>query len=142
MQKNKPLIHFFYQAPYQIRNATRLKKDILGIFKKEKKTLRSLNYIFCTDNYLLQINKHHLKHNNLTDIITFDLSENEETEGEIYISLDRVFENAKEFNSSKLNELKRVIFHGALHLCGYKDKKPGDIRVMRAKEDFYLNLSK
>ncbi len=96
----------------------------------------SLTYIFCDDEYLLQINQQFLNHNTLTDIITFDLSEtNTDLTGEIYISTERVMENAEKFSTSYNDELHRVIFHGALHLCGFKDKKKEDQDLMRKKED-------
>jgi rRNA maturation RNase YbeY len=98
-----------------------------------------LNYICCSDEYLLTINKQFLDHDTLTDIITFDLSETEnELIGEIYISVDRVKENATKFGVSYLNELHRVIFHGALHLCGYTDKTAADKQEMRRQEDLCL----
>jgi probable rRNA maturation factor len=96
----------------------------------------SFNYIFCTDDFLLQMNQQYLQHDTLTDIITFDLSDNEQQlTGEIYISVDRVRENAEKYSTSFMDELHRVIFHGALHLCGYKDKKDADKKVMRQKEN-------
>lgn len=107
-----------------------------------------LTYIFCSDEHLLQMNQQFLDHNTFTDIITFDLGEYEdEIEGEIYISVDRVRENAEKFAVPYDNELHRVIFHGMLHLCGFKDKKDADKKVMRAKEDecitaYYKELSK
>ena len=105
-------------------------KHISGIKKIQ------LTYIFCTDEYLLGINQQFLNHNTLTDIITFDLSEFEnELLGEIYISIDRVRENAIKFNTTIQNELHRVIFHGALHLCGFKDKKEAEQEEMRQQED-------
>lgn len=95
-----------------------------------------LNYIFCTDEYLLTINQEYLKHNTLTDIITFDLSDgNGILTGEIYISTERVADNATKFGTTSTDELHRVIFHGALHLCGFKDKKDADKKLMRQKED-------
>ncbi|PQJ09882.1 rRNA maturation RNase YbeY [Flavipsychrobacter stenotrophus] len=98
-----------------------------------------LNYICCNDEYLLTINKQFLNHDTLTDIITFDLSETDaELVGEIYISVDRVKENAAKFGVSYLNELHRVIFHGALHLCGYTDKTAADKQEMRRQEDICL----
>jgi probable rRNA maturation factor len=101
---------------------------------KSKKT--SLNYIFCNDEFLLDINKQYLNHNTLTDIITFDLSgEPAELVGEIYVSVDRVKENAVKFETTYIDELHRVIFHGALHLCGFKDKKEADQKVMRKMEN-------
>jgi probable rRNA maturation factor len=95
-----------------------------------------LTYIFCSDDRLLQMNQQFLAHDTLTDIITFDMSEHKaELEGEIYISVDRVKENAEKYNVSYQNELHRVIFHGALHLCGFKDKNEEDKKIMRQKED-------
>lgn len=98
-----------------------------------------LNYILCSDEYLLQINQQFLNHDTYTDIITFDLSETEEDlTGEIYVSVDRVKENAAKFGVEYNNELHRVIFHGALHLCGFGDKKPADKQEMRRQEDICL----
>jgi probable rRNA maturation factor len=100
-----------------------------------------LSYIFCTDEYLLEINKQFLNHDTFTDIITFDLSETSDTiEGEIYISTERVAENATVFQTSYNRELHRVIFHGALHLCGYRDKKKGEKEEMRRQEEAALKL--
>ncbi len=99
----------------------------------------SFNYIFCDDEHLLSINQQFLNHDTFTDIITFDLSESEqELVGEIYISADRVKENASKFNTSFEQELHRVIFHGALHLCGFKDKKPADKKEMTKQENACL----
>lgn len=134
-------VYFFYEkSGFRLDNRQTLKSFIEGVFKKEKKKLSSINYIFCTDKRLLEINRSYLKHDYLTDIITFDLSENTETIAEVYISVDRVKENARNNKISFKNELHRVIFHGALHLCGYKDKKRVDIAMMRQKEDQYLSL--
>jgi probable rRNA maturation factor len=100
-----------------------------------------LNYIFCTDEYLLQVNRDFLQHDYYTDIITFDLSDtSKRVSGEIYISVDRVKDNALTQGVSFTEELHRVIFHGALHLCGYKDKKPAEVKAMRSAEDKYLEL--
>lgn len=127
--------------PFVFRNKTLLKVFIDGIFKKEKKTLDSLTYVFCTDAYLLNINRSFLNHDYYTDIISFDLSENPKSIiGEIYISLDRIKDNAQKLKTGVKEETLRVIFHGALHLCGYKDKSPSDIKQMRAKENHYLSL--
>jgi len=116
-----------------------LKRMILNIFISEQKTLREINYVFCSDEYLLHINQTALNHDYYTDIITFPLSnKGEPIEAEIYISIDRVKENAKTNNTVFKNELARVIAHGSLHLCGYKDKKKRDIELMRAKESFYI----
>ena len=118
-----------------------LKQFIELLFKKEKRTLLELTYVFCSDEYLLGINKDFLQHDYYTDIITFDLSENpKQTIGEIYVSLDRIKDNAKELKTSVKEETLRVIFHGALHLCGYKDKTKPDIATMRKKEEYYIKL--
>lgn len=130
-------INFYFEQPATLRKRTALKKFIESLFKKEGKNLETLNYIFCSDKFLLQINKDYLKHNFYTDIITFDLSETKTAPciGEIYISIDRVKENARLFRLPVTQELHRVIFHGALHLCGYKDKSTRQKREMRNKED-------
>lgn len=108
--------------------------------KNLKKTQKvQLTYIFCSDEHLLGINQQFLKHNTYTDIITFDLGEyDDEVIGEIYISVDRVADNAAKFGVDYNDELHRVIFHGALHLCGYKDKTEADRKEMRRKEDLCL----
>lgn len=116
-----------------------LKKFIANLFKNEKTALSSLTYIFCSDDYLLQVNRSFLKHDFYTDVITFNFNEPKKPiEGEVYISVDRVKENAKDLKTSFKKELHRVIFHAALHLCGYKDKIKQDIILMRSKEDEYL----
>ena len=101
--------------------------------------LQSINYIFCTDKAVLEINRQFLAHDFYTDIITFDLSDSNAIQAEIYISVDRVKDNATQLGVSFKSELHRIIFHGVLHLCGYKDKKRGEIEEMRSKEGFYLN---
>jgi probable rRNA maturation factor len=102
-----------------------------------------LSYVFCTDDFLLEMNKRYLAHDTLTDIITFDLSENSlALTGDIYISAERVRENAALFGAGYQDELHRVIFHGALHLCGFKDKKDADRKIMREKENECLEKYK
>ncbi len=119
--------------------STFLDKLVHGHLKDVKKV--SLNYIFCDDEYLLQMNQQYLDHNTLTDIITFDLSESKQAlQGEIYISIERVKENAGKFEVPYHDELHRVIFHGALHLCGFKDKKAADQQIMRSNENSCLDL--
>jgi probable rRNA maturation factor len=131
---------FFVTNNVTLANRTGLKLFVQQIFKAEKKKLTKLNYIFCSDEYLLNINKTHLSHNYYTDIITFDLSESPTAiTGEIYISTDRVRDNAATLGVSIKEELHRVIFHGALHLCGYKDKMPKDEKEMRAAENRLLD---
>jgi len=133
-------VYFFYEKKgFSLRNRGTLKDFIEKIFKKEKNLLGSINYIFCSDKKLLEINKTYLKHNFYTDIISFDLSSGPKKIAEIYISVDRVRENAKSLGVSLNNELHRVIFHGTLHICGYKDKTNKDRAVMRSKEDHYLS---
>jgi len=124
-----------------ITQRTRLKAFITKLFYEEGKGLKSLQYVFCSDDYLLNINQQFLHHDTYTDIVTFDLSENaEDTIGEIYISVDRVKENSIALSVPFLTELYRVMFHGALHLCGFKDKKKSEKEEMRYKEDYYLRL--
>ena len=126
------------------KNTTLAKRSVLKAFiekaiKKEGLHIETLQYIFCSDKYILGINKSYLQHDYYTDIISFDLSETKgKLIGEVYISIDRVKDNAKTHKTSLKEELLRVIFHGALHLCGYKDKKPADIKKMRAQEDKWL----
>jgi probable rRNA maturation factor len=120
---------------------TALKLFIEQLFKKEKMPLATINYIFCSDTYLLDINQQFLKHDYYTDIITFGLHEKgSPVVAEVYISVDRVKDNAKTHGATLSNEMLRVLFHGALHLCGYKDKSRADLQTMRAKEDKYLRF--
>jgi rRNA maturation RNase YbeY len=134
---------YFHNADkvFQFPHKTVLKNFIADLFKREFQVLYELNYIFCSDEYLLQINKDYLQHDYYTDIITFDLSEEKKKIiGEIYISLDRIRDNAQSLGTSIKEESLRVIFHGALHLCGYKDKRPADKKIMRRKEDEYIAI--
>jgi rRNA maturation RNase YbeY len=100
-----------------------------------------ISIILCSDSYLLALNQKHLNHNYFTDIITFSYTEENELSGDLFISIDRVKENAVKENKSFENELERVVYHGVLHLCGYNDKSPQEITVMRSKEDYYLNYN-
>lgn len=133
-------IHFFSEEiPFKLKQSRKLKDWIKSSLEKEKHSLKSLNYVFCSDASLLQRNIQYLNHNTLTDIITFDLSEEEGViEGEIYISVDRVRENAAKYSKSFEDELHRVLIHGVLHLAGYRDKKADQKAEMRKKEDYYL----
>jgi rRNA maturation RNase YbeY len=134
-------IQFHILQKISLEERTRLKQFLITLFKKEKKALAELSYIFCSDQRLLEINRQFLQHDFYTDIITFPLSDpGQPISGEIYISVDRVRDNAIEFGSSIRKELHRVIFHGALHLCGYKDKSPRDEKLMRKMEDKCLEL--
>jgi len=139
---SKSKVCFFFQdISFPLANRTRLKQFIEALFKKEKKKLDSLNYIFTTDKSLLKINQDWLKHDSYTDIITFELSTPPSPLiGEIYISVERVRENSKTLGTTFKSEIHRVIFHGALHLCGHKDKTPPESKKMRALEDKYLKM--
>ena len=95
--------------------------------------------IFCSDTYLLELNKKHLNHDSFTDIITFSYQNNDVVSGDLFISIDRIKENAKKFGCSFEKELERVVYHGVLHLCGYNDKSSEEMREMKSKENFYLN---
>ena len=131
---------FFDNKSVSLKQRTRLKKFLLSLFKREGKRVDSINYIFCSDKRLLEINRTFLNHDFYTDIITFDLSESGQIAAEIYISLDRVRDNARIQGNTLRSELLRVMFHGALHLCGYGDKKKSETQKMRAREDHYLSL--
>jgi probable rRNA maturation factor len=131
----------FMQNGFVLSKRTGLKLFLKTIFVLEKRNLSALQYVFCSDDYLLEINQKHLAHDFYTDIITFTLSDSRKPiNAEIYISIDRVKENAFQYKTSFKHELHRVIFHGALHLCGYKDKKSADQKIMRKMEDKYLSL--
>ncbi len=118
-----------------------IKAFIELIFKKEKIALQQISYVFCSDEFLLKMNNDFLQHDYYTDIITFGLSEkNNPVEAEIYISIDRVKDNAKQLGVLYKTEMLRVLFHGALHLCGFKDKTKSEILNMRAKEERFLLL--
>ncbi|MEO5996251.1 MAG: rRNA maturation RNase YbeY [Chitinophagaceae bacterium] len=134
-------ISFHYLVvPFSFRHRKSVKEQIGKLFKSENKEFRSITYIFCSDVYLLEINKDFLKHDYYTDIITFNLAEEDEPIiGEIYISIDRVLDNSNLLHESFRRELLRVIYHGALHLCGYKDKTRKERVLMREREDLYLN---
>lgn len=132
---------FFNDVQIALRDRTVLKLFLTSLFKKEKRSIDYLNIIFCTDESLLQINQHFLNHHYYTDIITFHYaSENEPVQAELYISVDRVRENAADLGITINAELHRVIFHGCLHLCGYGDKTSQQIKKMREREDYYLRL--
>jgi probable rRNA maturation factor len=135
-----PVIHFFENGrPVPVRSRTPLKGFLIDLFRKEKKALEALNYIFCDDETLYSINKDFLQHSTYTDIITFPLSDpGDPVTADIYISVDRVRENSKVLQTPFQREIHRVIFHGALHLCGYKDKSPKEQATMRRMEEKYL----
>ena len=138
MRKKIP-VQFHFLIPCTLPNREGLKKFILSIFKKEKRILEELNIVFCNDKYLLDLNRQFLQHDFYTDILSFSLSGvNQPLIAEVYISVDRVRENAVTSRSTLKEELHRVIFHGILHFCGYKDKSGVDKKKMRLLEDKYL----
>ena len=134
------MINFTSNTNFQLRHKTVLKSWIKKVVGKEGKKMKDLSFIFCDDMELLNKNSKYLNHDTLTDILTFDYSENNNISGDIYISIDRVKENAKTYKVTFENELDRVMIHGVLHLLGYKDKNKKDQKAMREKEDFYLSL--
>lgn len=141
MAKPKSTVSFYDLMSTPLKERRKLKAFILSLFDREEKRVDTISYIFCSDEYLLKINQDYLKHDDLTDIITFDLSESTGLiKGEVYISIERVKENAQAFQIKAEQELLRVIFHGALHLCGYADKSRADKATMTKKEDEYLEL--
>ena len=137
-----PSINFFEEdIRFKLKNKTKVKQWIKATIEAEGYTLKELNYIFCSDQYLVQINQQYLDHDTYTDIVTFDNSDEDKIiVGDIFISIDRIRENAIKFNSGEVNELHRVIIHGALHLLGYQDKKAENKKIMTGKEDHYLGI--
>lgn len=135
-----PIRYFSEQVDFKIKNKRKTSIWIESIAKKEKKRIGDLTYVYCSDDYLLSLNQRFLNHNTLTDIITFDYSEAKTLSGEIYISIERVAENAEKFNVAFEDELHRVMIHGVLHLAGYNDKRPAEKALMRKKEEASLSL--
>jgi probable rRNA maturation factor len=139
MQNNKISFHYI-DVKFFFERREKIKEIILQLFRKEGKQVDTVNYIFCTDEYLFNLNVEYLDHDTYTDIITFFYSEKgQPIISDIFISIERVRENAKKFQTTFKHELMRVIFHGALHLCGYKDKTETEQAEMRQKEEAYLN---
>ena len=133
--------YYDQQVKSNLRNKRRLSTFLQEVIRQQRVEVKhvDLTYVFCHDDYLLEINQEFLNHDTLTDIITFDMSEDQENlQGEIYISVDRVKDNAEKFKVSYEQELHRVIFHGALHLCGFKDKRSSDKERMQQEEDLCL----
>lgn len=136
-----PTIGFHFLQKIDLRDRRGIKASLIGLFRAERRRLGKLEYVFCSDERLLEINRQFLQHDYYTDIITFPLSEpRQPIEAEIYISVDRVRENARQFESSVKKELLRVIFHGALHLCGHSDKTLAQQKKMRRLEEKYIAL--
>ena len=132
------MIKYFSSTDFAIKDSPRLTSWIEGVVKKESRLLEELVFNFCSDESLLKINKEFLKHDTLTDVIAFDYSASKAVSGEVFISVDRVHENAKEFDQDFNDEIRRVMIHGVLHLCGYKDKTPKDKALMSDMENRYL----
>ena len=133
------MIHFFFEDIDEIAISPGIKPWLKNLLISEGKKPGVLNYVFCSDEYLLKINREYLDHDYLTDIITFDYVKGKTVSGDIFVSLHRISENALLHDNSFDTELLRVTAHGLLHLCGYKDKTEVEISEMRSKEDFYIN---
>lgn len=137
-----PQITFFTESvTYNLKHKTKVRNWIKATIEKEGYALQELNFIFCSDDYLLSINQQYLNHDTYTDIITFDNSDEQgQIVSDIFISIDRIKENAKEYKKTTFDELCRIMIHGTLHLLGYKDKSKADKTLMTQKEDEYLAL--
>jgi len=133
-------IKFYSECDFELRNTQPIIDWIQITAKQEGKQVVEINFIFCDDEYLHKINLEFLDHDTYTDIITFDYSVGDELISEIYISVDRVKENANDYSDCFDEELQRVLIHGVLHLCGYKDKREEERVIMRKKENYYLSL--
>lgn len=133
-------IEIFFEdtKPLKLKK-TNLKNHIKYLIGNELKITGNISVVLCSDNFLLEMNRKYLQHDYFTDIITFDYVENDIISGDLFISIDRVKENSEKFKTTFLNELVRVIFHGVLHLTGYKDKTTSEEQLMRQKENFYLS---
>ena len=134
------MISFNYETDFKLPNEQEISKWISGVIKAENCKEDEINYIFCDDAYLHKLNVEFLNHDTLTDIISFDYSIGKTLQGDVFISVERVRDNAKDFKADFKNELHRVIVHGVLHYCGYKDKSDDEVKQMRSKESHYLNL--
>lgn len=133
-------IEFHYEVDFKLSLETLYSDWITRIIDCENASLGNLSYIFCDDNYLLKINQEHLKHDTLTDIITFDYTENSVISGDIFVSIDRIKENASEYEVAFDEEIHRVMSHGLLHLLGYNDKSSEEKDLMRNKENEMMEL--
>ncbi|MEP3837406.1 MAG: rRNA maturation RNase YbeY [Algibacter sp.] len=132
------MINFNYETDFKLENEAPISSWIIDTISAEDYKLEEINYVFCDDEYLHKLNVEFLNHDTLTDIISFDYSVGKIIQGDIFISVERVADNARDFGVSFDEELKRVIIHGVLHYCGYKDKTDDDAKVMRDKENLYL----
>lgn len=134
------MINFNYESEFTLENEEAIATWLSAVIASENKTEGEINYIFCDDEYLHKINVEYLNHDTLTDIISFDYTMGNEIGGDIFVSVERVLDNSKDYNTSFDEELKRVLVHGVLHYCGYKDKSEDDETVMRSKEDEKLTM--
>ena len=134
------MISFNYETDFELHNEPDFSKWLSAVILSENKKEGEINYIFCDDDYLLEINQQYLDHDTLTDIISFDYSVGNELNGDIFVSVERVKENASDFNFTFHEEIQRVLVHGILHYCGYKDKTESDELVMRSKEDEKMKM--
>jgi len=132
------MISFNYETEFNLPNDKQISEWISNTIVSEKCKIGDINYVFCDDEYLHKLNVEFLNHDTLTDIISFDYSVGKELHGDIFISIERVADNAKDFMVDFDQEMQRVIIHGILHYCGYKDKSDDDARLMREKENYYL----
>ena len=134
------MIQFFFENIDIISLPDATKNWLINLIKNEQKKVGEINYIFCDDEYLLKVNQDFLQHDYYTDVITFDYVKGKTIAGDIFVSLPRISENAETHSKDFNLELHRVLAHGILHLCGYKDKTEEEIKEMRNKEDYYLNI--
>jgi probable rRNA maturation factor len=134
------MINYNYESDFSLDNEEAISAWMTEVIESENKKEGEINYIFCDDKYLHKINLEYLNHDNLTDIISFDYTMGNQISGDIFISVERVKDNAKDFKVSFETELRRVMAHGVLHYCGYKDKGDEDERLMRAKEEEKLAM--
>ena len=132
------MISFNYETDFNLEDEVLYSSWLAEVISSENCKLGDINYVFCDDDFLHDINVKYLNHDTLTDIISFDYSVGKELHGDVFISIDRVKENAVDFEVSFSEELKRVMVHGVLHYCGYKDKNEDDKQLMRSKEDLYI----
>ncbi|MCB0448543.1 MAG: rRNA maturation RNase YbeY [Confluentibacter sp.] len=132
------MINFNYDTNFSLPDESRLSNWIINVISEEGCILDEINYIFCDDAFLLKLNVEYLNHDTLTDIISFDNSIGKIIQGDIFISIERVADNAKDFNVSLQEELHRVMVHGVLHFCGYKDKSESESMLMQQKENHYI----
>jgi rRNA maturation RNase YbeY len=134
------MISFNYETEFELHNEPDFSKWLSEVILSENKKEGEINYIFCDDNYLLEINQQYLDHDTLTDIISFDYSVGNEINGDVFISVERVKENASDYKVTFHEEIQRVLVHGILHYCGYKDKTESDERIMRSKEEEKMKM--